>query len=496
MDINFIDFVDEQYESEIFSEYRQWNQSIFNYFFDGKFQNKLIRLDINDEVIEAISAELKFDPKDFEDKFRSVIKKTLDDQDTFNPILKCMSPWSKAQYHQRNITPPFIAILAFFSYVAEGMTRDENFASSNFYGRLQDHLLVKNKNKMQNSFSKFDQVWKKLNRWLVEWENELGIPTAYPLDSRVHISVPISQALIRDQDRKNLHRVFEYAEFNPGDEVSHDDMEEAITSYYSNIHHPGHILKLINKKDLKESALQAACEELETWDGILQSSDASSSENNSHQSARLFYIAKLESYPEEKIILNLCGSQSNCTCNFSIKIDKLPKIKQEIFKKYNGEMQFEDYKGYARLLANPTFSHGDALVTSLLFEDNDTKKICCSRKKKEITVLSEANELGVNWFKESASIQYGKNSLIIVWHSLKDKVDTFLKKVAKQGYEIHESSSLLNLPKNYVAFKNVQILNAIKEDGLEMLFPSGSSNHSINFSEGLYLLNKVWHANH
>ena len=30
MDINFIDFVDEQYESEIFSEYRQWNQSIFN----------------------------------------------------------------------------------------------------------------------------------------------------------------------------------------------------------------------------------------------------------------------------------------------------------------------------------------------------------------------------------------------------------------------------------------------------------------------------------
>ena len=47
MDINFIDFVDEQYESELFREYRQWNQSIFNYFFDGKFQNKLIRLDIN-----------------------------------------------------------------------------------------------------------------------------------------------------------------------------------------------------------------------------------------------------------------------------------------------------------------------------------------------------------------------------------------------------------------------------------------------------------------
>ena len=280
MDINFIDFVDEQYESEIFSEYRKWNQSIFNYFFDGKFQNKLIRLDINDEVIEVISAELKFDPKDFEDKFRSVIKRTLDDQDTFNPILKCMRPWTKAQYHQRNITPPFIAILAFFSYVAEGMTRDENFMSNNYYGRLQDHLLVDDKNKMQRSFYKFDQVWKRLNTWLVEWEYELGIPTAYPLDFRVHISVPISQALIRDEDRKNLHRVFEYAEFNPGDEVSHEDMEEAITSFYSNIHQPGHILKLIENKDLRESVLQAACEELETWDGILQSSDASSSKHS------------------------------------------------------------------------------------------------------------------------------------------------------------------------------------------------------------------------
>ena len=47
-------------------------------------------------------------------------------------------------------------------------------------------------------------LWRELNRWLEEHDGEHGLPTANPLDRRVHIGYPLSQALIRENDRRLL----------------------------------------------------------------------------------------------------------------------------------------------------------------------------------------------------------------------------------------------------------------------------------------------------
>ena len=61
-------------------------------------------------------------------------------------------------------------------------------------------------------------------RWLEREQGEHGLPTAYGVGVHRHIGLPLSQALIRAADRRNLHRLFASVGLSPGEAIGLDDM--------------------------------------------------------------------------------------------------------------------------------------------------------------------------------------------------------------------------------------------------------------------------------
>ncbi|MDB4040883.1 hypothetical protein N9489_05515 [Methylophilaceae bacterium] len=489
--------------SDSFVDYKKYNTVFCDYFFSGSNKGRPVRLDISDEVKEIISTKLDINSKDIDQHFINTVKAI-----NLNDIYRISQEWDTEYLaNHEPLRPPFIAILCFFSFVAESMTRDEQYASNNYYGRLQDFLEYPDKDNLQRIFYKFDHVWSMLNSWLDSWEKELGLPTAYALDFRRHVSIPMSQALIRDHDRLRLYKIFEDAELSPGEELDTKVMEQLIRSWYKEDEdtyylgqHSQHLLKLMDRPITREAALDAACHELLLWDGKIDSDKPGGEEDKKEKSRRLFYTAKLEnpnrynSNSKPEIKLNLCGFENKgSTGYFNLILDRLSEGKKDIFKSFENKIQFEEYISFIRLVSSSPFPHGDGIISSLTFINNEQNyKLTRQKRSTPICILTEDLELGVHFYREVSRVQRGVNTLLLVWYSLQDKVKNFLDKAALPDYEILTDEQLHKLPKNFIAFRNVKIINELNGDdlegleGLEDLSPQGSGC-IINFLNGLYL---------
>jgi len=488
-----------------FDEYKKYNTVFCDYFFDGSNNGRPVRLDISDEVKKIISTKLDINSKDFDQHFINTVKAI-----NLNGIYRISQEWYReylALANHEPLRPPFIAILCFFSFVAESMTRDEQYASSNYHDRLKDYLEVSDDDKesLRKTFYKFDHVWNMLNNWLDSWEKELGLPTAYGFDiSRRHISIPMSQALIRDHDRIALYEIFEDAELSPGEHLDTDVMNKLIRDWFKDnsetyffARRSQYLIKLLDNNATKNALLDAACEELRLWDGKIDSDKPGEEGDEREKSRRLFYTAKLEdpnrynSNSKPEIKLNLCGFENKGSIgHFNLSLDKLSEEKKDIFRPFENQIQFGEYNSFTKLISSPPFPHGDGIISSLTFINTEENYKLVRRKKfTPICILSQDLELGNQFYKEVSRVQRGVNTLLLVWYSLQDKVKSFLDKAALPSYELLTAEQLNKLPMNFVAFRNVKIIKEINgEDleGLEDLSPQGS-DCIINFVNGLYL---------
>src|SRR5262249_28545337 len=120
--------------------------------------------------------------------------------------------WARSN---RDQPPPFLALLAFFSTVAEEMRTDEQFSSNNYYGRLCQRLKVDPSSRgawrpavTQAYRDDASRLWPVYNSWLRDADGRLGLPTARSYNHLVYVGVPISQALVRANDRNKLVELF------------------------------------------------------------------------------------------------------------------------------------------------------------------------------------------------------------------------------------------------------------------------------------------------
>ena len=122
--------------------YDIWNSEISEYFFSGDYSGKPVYLDLEHEVTAEICSRIGCETTDSESVLSEVIVDTLDLSGRGNPFqvhINRLKEWKKGD---RLAAPPVIALLAFFSSVAEEMVADEEFAAVNYYGRLTKKLGV------------------------------------------------------------------------------------------------------------------------------------------------------------------------------------------------------------------------------------------------------------------------------------------------------------------------------------------------------------------
>jgi hypothetical protein len=342
--------------------YSLWNEVIFNHFFSGANKNKNVYLFINDEIVKDIGKQLNIPESEAIISFTNSIKATLVNQLPFDEHYYVANKWMKRGIEE---SPPFIALLALFSYVAEQMVADPNFAANNYYGRLQNALDIPDleQDNLIKSYQEItERLWPSLNEWLNSWDGQLGLPTAKALDNRKYVSVAISQALVREQDRSILKRVFSEHGLSPGQRLGKNEMLSLLFHWASTSHANNSLSRLIQRGgDFRDKVAEIACAELEAWDGYLSIKDAA------ERGGRLFYVATFNTYPSLKLELNLCTNLTIEKCDELTISEDSSLSGRDAFMLCKDQITLEWMNDFGVAVVEPysQISHGDALAAKL-----------------------------------------------------------------------------------------------------------------------------------
>jgi hypothetical protein len=178
----------------------------------------------------------------------------------------------------RSSTAP-AALLAFFSLAAEGMRTDETFRSNNYYARLVELLGAESLRQrpgieeLSRDFRKDSlTLWNALNAWLLDAGGARGLPTAYSFDWRSFVGVPISQALLREEERLALRDMFVRYRLRPGQQIAASDMVRLLEDWLPGSDFSEGIKRLFRQSDAKARLADIAAIELEHWDGTVPAS--------------------------------------------------------------------------------------------------------------------------------------------------------------------------------------------------------------------------------
>lgn len=252
--------------------YDRWNEAVAQRFFSPAARKRPVYLDVDDDTIQELGEGLGVPPERAKDQFRQAVADTLILQPRTRPLLSRhrvrLRSWLESD---RTDTPPFLALLALFCNVAENMKRTGHVAPHNYYTPLTRELGLpvtdEYRDHVQSGFREADQLWRDLNRWLEHLEGERGIPTANPLDKRVHIGFPLSQALLREKDRRRLPEFFTPYGLRPQQEMLPHDMERLMADWVPRSSLSAIAKNLWKRSEARRRMAEIASVELASWDG-------------------------------------------------------------------------------------------------------------------------------------------------------------------------------------------------------------------------------------
>lgn len=480
--------LDHKTSCDAWLNYSEWNELIASHFFSEKFEGRPVYLDISDQLLTVFSEKLDLSVAETINNFKNSIIDTLSRSSVFNLHLLNAFKWKRRVEEE---TPPFVALLAFFSYVAEKMVSDNDFGANNYYGRLQRELRLTDEihSELQRSYREISEFcWPWLNEWIDSWDGEIGLPTAKALDSRVYVSVAISQALVREQDRNALKRIFMESGLNPGQRLGRMEMLSLLLHWSSSSGGSSSLSKMIQRGgDIRDKVSEIACSELEAWDGKV------SLKESLEHAARLFYIATFKSYPHNKITLYLCTNSTRETeSSYALTEDSSDEARIG-FNGYENEIILDHLDDFGVSVLEPfeRISHGDVLLSKLRIKNHINNRLL-ERNGQPICILIYRLEIGA--YQEVSRAVIGAPSIVLVHQSILERVIGALNAIARPGFKQLNSTQVRGLPEGWISITDVQILKTVEIRGLESLSPLLGG--SVSLVGGLYLGNEAWLKSH
>ena len=200
--------------------YNEFNKILNSIFFDGRFRQIPIFLDLEDDVKEELSERIEISKLDFDHYLGQIVKSKLSDESN-NPYSKMdldVREW--ITFNKSRLPPPFTSLLCLLSLAAEKMTSEDGKSQTNYYIRLNELLGINENNPLarsiRNNSRLTERFWLEFNKWLIKNDFDYGIPTAKAFfPNWKYVSYAWSQALIRDADRQNFQSFFLSRNFYP-----------------------------------------------------------------------------------------------------------------------------------------------------------------------------------------------------------------------------------------------------------------------------------------
>ena len=436
-------------------DYIAWNRALAAHFFNGDLADTPVYLDMEQETLQRVADEVGGVSGDPVAVLIEAVRSALHLEgrgNTFALLSAHLEAWDGSPRSD----PPFIALLCVFSLAAEGMRSDTNFTGNNYYGRLTDLLRIsdESKSRFKGHFKQSNRIfWEALNRWLMAAEGTRGLPTAQAFDRRVHVGLPISQALVREVDRRRLVELFLEYRLQPKQQVSREDMQRLLELWLPHSGASLELKRLWNSRDAKARIAEVAVIELEAWTGKRLEVTVASP-----QSGRLLLLASTRTMPRSRIDFGVAARGLGAASEDAL----LPASENGGDIALGGNEATltaapADSAGLSILSSSNGLSIPDLLVSHVRVRTPDGSRTL-SRQPRKVTVLERDDEN--RRYVEVDRAELGRDVLLLVAASKAGEVMAALETAARPGWSRQDEGMLLGLPVDWVVFNSVQLIGS------------------------------------
>jgi hypothetical protein len=466
--------------------YTRWNAALAAEFFGGRYGGRPVYMDLEADALSHICKALELD--DSVDPGQVLINAVVPTlgltpgASLFGAHIRRLRAWRRGE---RDSPPPIVAVLAMQSLVAEGMRADGDLRASNYYGRFLQALGLEVHD--ERMYSKVvrgfgadsGELWGALNRWIAEDSDVRGIPTAYSFDYRVHVGLPMSQALVRASDRSAIRTLFSDLGLRPGQAIAVEDMVRLLEAWLPDSRVSRGLKILCADEHAVRRVAEVACIELQAWSGAV--------ENVSASSRTMALTATLRRLPRRVLQIGLCVRAPEDVDELSLEPDSdeagTVAVAGSEGRVLLGEVDEEGWRPVLSELSTP-----DLLFARLRLGNGVLR---AARDPRTLVVLAKPPDGGV--FREVDRVRLGSEHLLLAAEPVRTRVEREFAAIARPGFRVHER--LPGLPAGWIAFERVEIV-AISDTGapdLAVLVPLAWTEMAID--GGLRLPGRAtWHS--
>ncbi len=477
--------------AQAWDQYLRWNDAVADVIYPVGEDAPPAYMDMDASELDRIAEQAGHRGQDSGKALaESVRAVTVDFYEQFDlsPIAHRTTVWSSSKGQK---PPPCLAFLAATVLAAEDMGKSEkDIAGHAYYARLARLLqLPDDDTNLRHQYPRYAEfLWRCLNRWLEDLDGERGIPTAYALTHR-YVGLPVSQALVREGDRRKFPAMFAQFGLSPGMQIAPEDLVSYLDHWLSSEGSPAsmYLRRLWAQQPARERIATVAAVELANWDGVLEDGSA-------------LTVGGTTLATRAMVVVNLRAGFLNSSLDISLAIRPLTSD-------MDGQMEVRSTTGEWLDIG---FSPG----TAGLWRTSYTKAIdfgsmlegavrirhaggddALEYKHFPRTVIPLIYDELQSAFVESERLQLGADSLLLVRTvaqtkvrtNVVDEVERVLNEFARPGFQ--RVDELTGLPTGWVLFKDLQLFGAPTTARLNELIPL--ARNKLTIAGGLRIPSRI-----
>ncbi|MGQ2941857.1 MAG: hypothetical protein ACT6Q7_10155 [Blastomonas fulva] len=474
--------------------YRKWNSAIYATLFSEPRAHAPAYLYLEPELLAAAAALAEAEAGDARAQLVAAVRGSLGWDRVDTPFLWHIDEAEIWEDGGMREPPPFLALLAVLVLAAEAMVSDAQHAAHNYYDRLlvlldADPLLGA---RVKRCFKDTVEFWQQLNDWLVQWDGELGLPSAQVTDRRVNIGYPLSQALVSAHDRLRIAGAFEDYGLRPGRRMAPLEMEQYLAHWLATATAPARLRRLWSNEEARRRITLIACAELEAWAGPAVQVHAESASGR----VPLLWRAELTPGALRSIDLFLaCQADARRVSGGYRVVAPTDGAGREGLADAGGALAIAPMRGSPLCALEPwdAFSLGALLAGAFTLQCEDNPAVTVARSSNPILVLTY-DERDALWHEVNRA-QLLERSIILAHADVLEKVEHHLQRYARPGFRKLDADTLYGLPVGWAAFLDVLLVDTPEDELRDVLAALSPVRADVIALEGgLRLGRQTWHA--
>jgi len=461
-------------------KYLKWNNAIINHYFNPDNEEKEVILYFSEKIIEEIGRNNFEKPEDgYINDFYKALKQGVPGTSNLGYIEKILYLENKFNEGIIRINkiplnyPPYFAyFIAFILPFTSGKTIEE-FNSNNFYGYVnsffkEKKIISEDYNFGSNKFREIDDLWNKINNWLIDDNNfllgyleEISVP-----ETRKYVGKFAYHILFRKEQEEKLSTIFDKEDLLPNEAVDENRINEILLKYADELQLKEKTIKQIKNNDyFGKLIVKRALKFYNSWDGTNYDNTVSKG------FSRAYLVICLDFHRIKKEIIFK---------HFRIYTTKgIPENSKLTF---NGN-EIYDIKLVSEYYSNPV-NLEVTLDKKIELLDN-VNRIKYTFKPKDYYLFKKHPELK-EWI-QIPKVEYNVGTTFVITKKdfFEDKLNNWFEQIEPEKKKLLNDKQKTGLPDGWLAF-TIDTITKFPHPELKDLSPDTTNKPKINFDRTFY----------